>query len=56
MTLPAAWKQVSITGTYTNRDSTAATGWVTFESQQVVTFGGVLIVPRTITGTLNANG
>lgn len=33
MTLPASWNQVTVTGTYTNRDGTPASGWVTFESR-----------------------
>jgi hypothetical protein len=32
MTLPASWTLVPITATYTKRDGTPASGWVTFES------------------------
>ncbi len=40
MTLPASWATVVVTGTYTNRDGTPATGQVTFDSQQIVSIGG----------------
>jgi hypothetical protein len=56
MTLPAAWSTVIVTGTYTNHDGTPATGWVTFDSQQVVTVGGVVVIPKTITVKLDGTG
>lgn len=56
MALPASWTEVQIFGTYTNRDGTAATGWITFESRQIVTVDGVTVVPKKITAELDGTG
>ena len=56
MALPANWTQVTVTGTYTNRDGTPASGWITFESRQRVIIGGQVIVPKTITVKLDGTG
>lgn len=34
MTLPLTWATIPTVATYTNRDGTAASGYVTFESPQ----------------------
>ena len=56
MTLPANWTLVPVTGTFTLRNGTPASGWVTFESQQIVSIGGQVIVPKTLTAYLDGTG
>lgn len=56
MTLPASWTQIPVICSYTNRDGDPAQGYVTFDSQQQVVIGGVVIVPKTITMRLDGNG
>lgn len=56
MALPVAYNLVPVSGTYTNRDGTPASGWITFESRQIVTVSGVVIVPATITVKLDGAG
>jgi len=56
MALPASWTEVQVFGTYTNRDGSPASGWITFESRQIVTVDGVTVIPRTITAQLDGTG
>lgn len=56
MTLPASWTLIPVTGTFTNRDGSPASGWITFESRQIVVVDDVTIIPKTITAVLDSNG
>lgn len=46
----------TITHTFTNADTTAASGTVTFDLTKRMTNGSTTIVPATVTGTLNDSG
>lgn len=57
MALPAAWKQVPVVGKYTALNGQPiAGGRLVFMSDQVVTIGGAVIVPRQIDVRLDSQG
>lgn len=56
MPIPVTWKTVSVFGTFTGSNGLPAKGYVEFESDQVVSVEGVVVVPRTKRVTLDANG
>ncbi|MEO8391231.1 hypothetical protein [Polaromonas sp.] len=56
MTLPASWSLVPVTGEFVNRHGTPASGRVMFSSKQVVVIDDVIVIPKTISTTLDADG